>query len=505
MFAIAKKQLYRTNNTIPYNQWCIKHIIPANFETKGFEIFNIEKKDNINPRYLSSIEIKRFGDKPIDFTGSNISRFEPSHWHSHLPFGVPKNDFIYNIFMVDIYCNGPNGNMPSNNVTCSMLMAIMRCVIYEMSRTDINVDLDKEKYYIQILLSMYHTLKHFMQKEKIYRDLVDSLSNCVLTRDTIQREIAIIAQRGTITDAEMEQLLLVAFSRSIKYFKESHPDMVYTLKDKKCMRAKFGIFMIVPLLCQSRDYSEESINKFASDLNMIYNKMYMTGIINRVEREPDNDFAISGEFCNVLNEIMIDTFKFNIPHKNAEYFVNLIKKAMASDIKDMDELVCASPANPVGPADTLIKPIHCKERKGKTLFAHIDHITETETTIRSPRITKIATFKLTPQENQIIGITWDIALGVRIGSSTPPIINVFMGADQLDITKKMNSCYDLINGIVYNENKKMIGKTEHIDRAIIRKIGKNIEIYTNAGQVIFECNELIVSFKNVTIKINENL
>jgi len=504
MFAIAKNNYPRqAPHTITYSEWCKKHMNNTNFENKGFMINNIKIKKNINPRFLSQIEIDEICDTPIDFNSDTTSNNMYSHKIAIIPFGVPKNEdafHFYNIMMENIYHDGPTGKLTDLNITCSVLMSIMRAIVYKMGRANSEPDLIVEKHFVRALLSIYHTMRKYIQRESIIKSLVEGLVDCVSTRDVTQREIACMMMNKDLTDELFDQLLMIAFSRSLKYYTEEYgKGSKYTLSDPKYLKGKFGIFIIVPLLKFSKEYSEKEVDDFAVNLDNLYKKFYDTNIMKKII-DPDNEWQITSEICKVLTNNMIETCKFNIKQKDCDYFKNMLTTISTTNIVDIDDIVCKSKSEIYETIKIPLRP----NNKEFTKMAIItkDNENENKLLAKSPRITKWSTFVLDMKNKSNIGLTWENQINARHNSAITPEIR-FLGMGDEKSTLNDNKL-----GMFSPSSEQMTYKhvtTEIINKenfVLLNKSNDSIEIFTETGKIVFKGTKIIVALKNIKLNID---
>lgn len=500
MFAIAKNvKLVQATRTIPYRDWCKHSIVPFNFDEKGFKIKGITLKKNFNPRFLSQIEVDEICSEPIDFNSQTTTDTVSSHEHALLPFGIPRNDVAYELYediMENIYSNGPRGKLPNSNITCSMLMSLMRAVVFVMGRDGKEFDPVKEKHYVRILLTLYHTTKKYIERNTTFKSLVDGLVDCVSTRDVTQREITIMLKNNTLTSDQMEQLLTIAFSRSNKYYKKQYgDDATFSLTRGTYLKGKFGLFFIVPLLKYSTEYSEASVDQYWNKLNEMYTQFYNTGILDRIN-QPDTNWEITSEMCKIMYNIMAD--HFNLVHKDNKYFVDMLQQITNTNIADIEDVLCKHVSD-------ICVPIKIPHKTGsKTLtskpITKESDKNDNELIFTPPRITKWSTFVVNIDDDKMLGLTWNNYINAKRGLIVAPEIR-FLGyiKDGTVLNNNHNGCFSPIN------EKLTIGSTTtHVipqkeSNVLLHRKGDNIEIYTETGKVVFQGSQIVIAFKNIKL------
>jgi hypothetical protein len=504
MYAIARNiKLQRTNGT-PWSDWCEQFITKDKFtDEKGYVVENITKKNNVNPRFLSQIEVGNFSDDDIEFNGKSTGKLKACLQKSLMPFGVPKNaNHTLGCIIECIYNNGPHANPPEDNITGSVLMSFLRNIVYQMSRKErchTDVDLKKEKHHIRILLSLYHQMKMFMEGSNIIKSLAKGLADCVSTRDVAQREIAIILNGNELTDDVMDQLLTVAFSRSNKYFKEDQgKDKQFTMTIEKYLKAKFGLFFIIPLLKYSTEYSEASVDKFSVMLNECYSALYDSHILNKLT-DDDSGWQITSELCKIMYNIMIDKCNLKIAHKNNQYFIDLLTKVTNTKLEDIEDVICKS-ANEICKS---IKIKHSKSNNASSCFPYsYQRDDNSKLTFRSPRLTKWSTFEVNLDNDKLMGLSWKPMINAKVGTMVEPEIR-FLGydGDKTVINDNSMGCYSPIMKTL--SGKHLHEKIEGGNNCVlIHRHNNNVEIFTDGGKIVFSGKQIIIAFKNIDLDVD---
>jgi len=501
MFAIAKNNHQQTSNwTVSHADWCKEYINETNFENQGFMIKGITKKNNINPRFLSMIEINKICDTPTDYTAETTSANEFNHKQAILPFGIPKTPkamFSYQMDMENIYNNGPSGKYPDENITCSVLMAILRKAIFDIGREEKQYNETTEKHFIKIIMSMFYTMKKFYDTNIICKSLIDGLADCVLSRDVTQREITILLSGNQLTEKLFEEILIVGFSRSMKHFKEKYGENIkYTLTKSQFLRGKFGLFFIIPLLYLTKEYNESSVNKYHDLLKQCYDKFYATDYLaNQIN---DNDWQITCKMCSAMYNIMVDITEFKMDHKDDKYFYDMLNKISVTDITNIDTIVTESSSEKYIPTRANISS------KQFTCYPKITQSEDsTKTIIMSQRITKWSTFIIKMNKDEIIKLSWIAQINANKNTKVSQDI-MFICMNKENIKLNASDYYSPISKIMVYKQKKMV-VPHNEDYVLLHKNGNEIEILTETGKIIIKGDQLMIALKNIKLEITNNL
>lgn len=494
MFAIAKnKPKEEIANPITFIDWHNK-FIKNNFINNGFMIENIKINNNFNPRFLSKMEIGNIQDKPINFIDEHYKLSLSQNYNCHnkmpLPFGIPHNhnsEWGYEYILNEFY-RGHTGNMrPDDNITCSVLFAIMRQCVYLLGRT-LEIDEEKEKHYIRTLLSLYQTTKYYKNIRLIFKNLIDCLCNCSSARDVTQKEIAIILNNKEINETLMEEILIIGLARSIKYYKKDYgKDAVLTLQDPKFLRGKFGLFFIIPALKVYNTYADPEITAYHARLCRCYDKF---NALNIDMKSKDEHWIYTSKILKGLYDIMIDENNLNITHKPESYFVELLTKISNCNIKYIDDLLYKQ-------LTPIIIPVKIPYSGDLiSIYPTITKLDDKNYELISPRITKWSTFVINLKQNQMVGIDWKNVLD----SSDFRILS--MEYDKLNIINNKGGFCSLVDKTLTNKEKKEKFVLVN-DSSLIRRNGNYTEIYTDQGIIFFKSSTVAIAIKNIKVTLHE--
>lgn len=492
MYAIAKNEYLQSGqNTTTFQRWCQEAIHEFNFETQGYIIKNLRKEQNLNRRFLSRIEIDTIDPNPIPFTYDILSVNEFRWIKSILPFGIPKNDIAYEFFgemMENIYNNGATGKIENDNITISMLLALMRKVVYDLGK-DNNMTDALEKHLIKILISLYLTTKEFNNRSIKIKSLVDGLIDCADTRDVTQREICIIMTNTQITEDIFDQLMTISLARSMKHFSEDF-NKNYTLKEEKYLKGKFGLFFIVPLLKYITQYDDNNIALYQRKLRECY-AAFEDGLdLNKC----DDNLELTCEILKRMTDIMIDICNINLAHKDTNYFMDKLDKIKQTNIKNINELLVNEDVNDT--YKSIIIP-YTRAKKDHSCVPIINN-DGNKIKIMSSRITKWSSFELNLKNNDIIVIEWDNMINAAKYTSVAPDIKFLSNEDPVINNNKNGSYSPITCEYIY---KNMYDNIYHIEKYILlRCINDTIELYTENGKLIFN-KKIVVAFKNTKLSI----
>jgi hypothetical protein len=494
MFAIAKNEFLQNGlNTTTFQRWCQEVVHEFNFETEGYVIKNLRKDKNINPRFLSRIEIGSIDINPVPFTCANLSVNEFRLAKSILPFGIPKNDIAYEFFgemMENVYDNGATGKIENDNITSAMLLAIMRKVVYDLGKDDLKVG--NEPHFIKILISLYLTTKEYNLRSAKFKSLIDGLVECANTRDVTQREICIMLSGSPMTDIIFDQLMTISLSRSLKHFKADYGDRKYTLKEKKFLKGKFGLFFIVPLLKFVNEYNEQNIILYQAKLNEC-NKLFVDGLdMNK----SDDNWELTCEILSKMTNIMIDYCGVNITKRDAKYFMDKLTEISKADIANVDKMLVNKDYESEKYTPKMI-PYQ------KDIFIHscmpIMIKENDKTIVTSSRITKWSGFDVKLKDGEMVGIEWDDMINARKHTMVAPVIKFLCGDDPYITNYKGGSYLPITGELVYKTQiDHVIQKEKYL---LLKKVVGGIEIYTDNGKIVMQCDKLSVAFKNMKIRL----
>jgi len=507
MYAIAHNTHIQVGeNPFTPKEWCNYFVNKNTLDNIGFSLEKIKLEPNKNPRFLSKIDIGHISNTKINNFHNvfmeMLCKDKNLYDNTILPFGTPKNQdgfFAYEYMLNDAYYGNTDNRMPNDNITIAMLMSVLTKVVYILGRTDINYDKAIERHYVDILLSVYHTTKCFYTSKPTIETLISGLVKCTTSRDVTQREIAVIIQNKELDDILFEEIMKLALARSIKYFrKEYGNDKKYTLQDKKYLKGKFGLFFIVPLLKESKQYSQEEVTRFHEKLIECYNVFNNSGIdFTNV----DDNWQITREIFKIMNNILIDVIKYKLSHRTNDYYVKLLTTISNTNILKIDEIM-------YNDITKLIIPI--KIPYSGELISCYPSIIKKELKDKEPcyeiissRITKWASFKLDLKNDEFIGLDWiNLINADDHGSLCADIVILNTNTDKLNIiTNKVGHC-SLISKIVTNDKEKIIFELKD-KSCLIHKINNNIEIFTDSGVIVFNCPTIAIAIKNVQLNVYE--
>lgn len=499
--------MHTSEKNIPYTDslkkmtfinWCHKNINATNFKQRGFTIEGTRRTNNINPKVLSSLEFDKIGAE-IDF---NENIVEPCYKQFMLPFGVPKNDealHFYENMLENIYNDGRKGLVPNNNITASVLMSLIKFVVCTLARGTEKPDEKVEIYYIKILISLFCTLKKFIEKRPQIKDLISGISKCMSTNDAIQREIAMILDNKHFTNETIDQVITLSIMKDTKYHKELYGSTTkLTLTNVKFLKNMMSTLFVIPLLQFVSDFSDIYINMYYDNFKLCYEKLYQTGILSKMNNG-DEYWQFTGQIIADMHSIISEVCGLKLNNlKCHSYFVDKLNREH-DKIKKID-----------GYTNNLVWPSHIKQnddiaakcKKRIKNISKVNMLSDDKAIIESitSSCVTIDTFIIAPANNEIYGIKWETNK-----SQWQNCEHLEFDGENQDSKKKTKYGIDRYHPnedqLVVKNKATILG--HNCNELLLRRIDDNIELYLDTGKIIFKGSTLAVFFRNIKLEINK--
>lgn len=503
MFAIAKNSTRSHGRTIGMEEWFKQYISEFNDGTfiirditrhipKGFHLAKIDVGDIENKNQQIDIFFK-YVDRTIKIKDILI-----------LPFGVPSSTtqiHFYKSMLCYSYIGDFDGKNPNDEVVCTMMFALIQHAIYKLSRMDINLPTSDEHHYIKIIVSLFHTMKKFMETSIIFSNLIHSLAQCSEPKDVLQREIAVILDNQPMTGTFFQQTLCLSFARKIEWFKKTGNRGQVSLAGAKEFAGINAIFSIAPLLKISVGYTPENIDRLLEKMRACQHAFSQIHTKESL-RQDDSKFIVSGQICHTVVTNMVNIIGVTLPVPKAEWFAGKLLEVQTYGFTfRRTNDICV--VNYV-PVSILI------DKRGH-MSRNISYVNGK---FSSPTITEWASFEITMNNNEILEIVHEnLAVSTTFSGDTRGIqdnvanIN-FLGKCKNTMTQlcyNSQGSYSPLTNQLFDPDSMMYISTKPIQFPIkLYCRNGNIDVLSHTNEQCFHIfgNTVVIALKNVALQIN---